>query len=222
MWTLAVEQQFYILFGAVMLVIPARRHLVFLLLALVIAFAGALWALYALPFPGKYIVPFNGFVSIICGGIASIWMGGKEAVLPERSNSILSLACCAVLVGLALLRENPTFIPNFDVLALIGVSIFSAVLFVEITRNQSGIVTRVLDVPVLRWLGGLSYGIYIIHGVVRDVTLTHFHMYSSVRTFAVVTAVTLVLAQMSRILIELPALRMKYKSGRPVSVAQTA
>ena len=68
-WSLAVEQQFYVVFALIYLLIPLRRYGVTLLLLFAICLL-AIWGLAAAHF-GEitlYTLPFGGFLFIIAGG----------------------------------------------------------------------------------------------------------------------------------------------------------
>lgn len=215
-WTLAIEQQFYVLFGVLMLCIPARRHLALLAATAAAVFAATFWTRSALPIPGRFVLPAPGFLPILAGGITAIIFSNKESTSDGR-NGIAATFFCTVIVVLALLPSPriAAHVPYWDIIPLIIISVSGSALLVQIAKNQNSIVTAILDMPASRWLGDLSYGIYVIHYPVRQALWLLPVQLGPFQTFAVVLPVTLALAQASRMLIERPALAMKYRVRRP-------
>ena len=157
LWSLAVEQQFYLLFAPVALFLP-RRHLGTLCVALICAsilMHGALWS------AGARLVCFDvdtlanlGLIAL--GGLAGLyakplpaWLR-RDAALAGTLTLFLALPLMAGATGLWLVVGR-----------LSGA--LAALLVVQIAQAQHGGAVALLDRPWLRRIGVISYGAYLFH-----------------------------------------------------------
>jgi peptidoglycan/LPS O-acetylase OafA/YrhL len=160
-WSLAVEQQFYLMWPFVILFAP-RRRLELLLFALVILAPLARFALFNAGFTNfaEYnVLPFSNFDSLGAGSLLAVWMREEDATTVGRLHmlSILAVAALAAFVANRVLGE---FIWNPE--QFFG-AILSAWLIAEAVRNPSSWTARAFSWTPLVALGTISYGVYAYH-----------------------------------------------------------
>jgi peptidoglycan/LPS O-acetylase OafA/YrhL len=166
LWSLAVEEQFYFVWPAVVFLIRDRSRLLrisallivgsMVLRVLMLHGGRSLWMIYI-------FTPARADTLMIGSALALLFRGGPE--LPERLRklALFVLPCC--LVGL-LLMALPTRGLSFSsrnviIFGYTMVSLASAsVMTLSLTDQKF---RRVLDRSTLRWLGKCSYGIYVLH-----------------------------------------------------------
>jgi peptidoglycan/LPS O-acetylase OafA/YrhL len=165
-WSLAVEEQFYIVWPLILvpcLVLVGRRRLPMLVIAGIAASATLMWILYT---PGSdpsrvyYGTDTRAFLLLMGILLALVWPyieRLKDAV------PLLELFGVAALVGTVLLFRNlhdfdPTFYRGGDLAA----AFCFVVLISAVAHPRTGI-GRAMGVAPLRWIGERSYGIYLWH-----------------------------------------------------------
>ena len=157
-WSLAVEEQFYLIWPFVVLWC-SRRALTAICFALIVA--GATFRLAAVLFAQNYfayvLLP-GSFDALACGALLALFGPSRPSVMHAV---MATLSALAVIVCWQ--YGNP---------ASIAVAIHSVGLpffYVVISGTPvgfDGVLGRVLAQPVLRYLGRISYGLYVFHYLV--------------------------------------------------------
>jgi peptidoglycan/LPS O-acetylase OafA/YrhL len=165
-WSLAVEEQFYIVWPLILvpcLVLVGRKRLPMLVIAGIAASATLMWVLYT---PGSdpsrvyYGTDTRAFLLLMGILLALVWPYIERL---RDAVPLLELFGVAALVGTVLLFRNmqdfnPTFYRGGDLAA----SFCFVVLIAAVAHPRTGI-GRALGVAPLRWVGERSYGIYLWH-----------------------------------------------------------
>lgn len=168
-WSLAVEEQFYLLLPLVIYLIP-RKLLpamlwVLILSAMILRVAmlgapGGHWIGSFVLLPCRWDMLFMGVAAAMIRRNPALW--AKATDKDGRILKILVLACGWALV-LAML-VGPYVSPNVSVLHTVGLPFFgvcfSSYLLLSISKEEEG---RTMRNPVLRFFGGISYGLYLFH-----------------------------------------------------------
>ncbi|MDP4006248.1 acyltransferase [Methylobacterium sp. NEAU K] len=206
LWSLAVEQQFYLMFAPAALFLP-RRHLGALCGALVctsIVMHGALWAV------GAWLVSFDVDTVVNLGLIALGGLAGlRTKPLPAWLRSDAAMAG-ALILFLAL----PIVAGNSGRWLIVGrlSGVLAALLLVQVFQAQSSRAVGLLDTAWLRRIGVISYGAYLFHVPIhaeRLLSAVGVHL-ATPRLVALTLdlLLTLLLAEASWRLLESPARRI--------------
>jgi len=160
-WSLAAEEQFYLLWPAVVVFLPRRAFL-----AASIAIVLATFATKALLGPGEetlHLLRADGLVvgallaALLRDPVHRSWV--ERIARPALGVTLLGLLVIAVMRG-GLLHDDPWMARAGCSLAVLACA--AAVL--EAARAPATSITgRVLRLPALSFLGRYSYGLYVLH-----------------------------------------------------------
>jgi peptidoglycan/LPS O-acetylase OafA/YrhL len=224
-WTLAIEEQFYLLWPAcVWFIRPSRLGRVCAALA---AFAVVLRMVLDVYHPASPLLAMfpTRMDSLLAGAFCAILVREKWK-LPVAKNWILRAgAVAAVALGIIMIwvgRSSSTALRyRGDIfhslgLALLAIVFGSLVLWAYLHANTGDRVDRTLCSPVLRAFGRYSYGIYVLHWPLYWISSQLFHP-SPIRTSLSLTflfaaglmATSLLLAVVSYHLFESKFLELK-------------
>jgi peptidoglycan/LPS O-acetylase OafA/YrhL len=164
-WSLAVEEQFYILWPLAVYFL-SRRSLVILCLACVIGSIGIRAWLHASGFPlAAYVLMPARMDALAAGALVAVMATG-----PEGLQRFIPLARRAVVLGgaavAALALSRGHFRPQDALVGTIGYTLlavlFAGVLTITVARPDASWMP-VLRSSTLRFFGRYSYGLYVLH-----------------------------------------------------------
>ncbi|HTN99937.1 MAG TPA: acyltransferase [Microthrixaceae bacterium] len=215
MWSLSIEEQFYVLFPLVMIgLFAAVRHRMKIAWILGVG-AVASWSVgFALlatghDFERVYLGTDTRIGAVLIGAFAGYrtCQPSARADLVRWANRIRPAALAVVGFLIIWLDGSAEWSPSrWLVMPLFEICV--AVLLVAALRESDGsgnpIVTRLIASSVLVWLGTISYGLYLWH--VPVILVAERSMASAPRAVVVVVAaaVSLAIAQASYALLERP------------------
>ena len=156
LWSLAVEEQFYLLWPAVVGLLWARTRLpraIGLLLAAVVAWRALV--LLAGFTDWAYFGPDTNAFALVAGALLAVLPSGRHPDHPLRRRSPSAVVTALALLVLIALAALPPGTPA------LWMELPAALLAVVIVAGAPSL--AVLGAPPLRFLGRISYGLYLWH-----------------------------------------------------------
>lgn len=223
LWSLAVEEQFYLIWPLLLAVLCLGRPRPRLIATVGVAGAVAsAWWMRTLAVAGNVPYDIDGSrlyfgtdthaSSLLLGAAAAgvvsairASSGARTSRWARRRHVLAELAASAALITviLAMCRVGE-FTPSLYRGGFFAVGVVTAVLVSLVTRPAS-ILGRVLDNPPLRWMGTRSYGLYIWHWPVFVYTRPGLDWpLHGLTAAAARIAITVALAEASYRIVELP------------------
>jgi peptidoglycan/LPS O-acetylase OafA/YrhL len=231
LWSLAIEEQFYLVVAPLLLLLATRRHraacwtIVALGLAAMFAMRAAHWdeiTIYTHPLSNVWLLALGGIGGLVIAddrGRVRAWLGHGLTLF---ALSLVVIGLCAAEPRWNMLDDPLLFTA---ISATYGIGIAALVASIACCRNAA-----VMGLLQTRWLAGLgriSYGFYLYHNLIPDLTRNRHaealfggavpmwaHMLGIVASFAI----SLGIALLSWRLIEAPILRLRgsrYHSASP-------
>ncbi len=212
LWTLSIEEQFYLAFPLILLLMPGK-HEMLIAITLIVG---------ALVFKSVGLNSDKPLYLITIAQMDMLGAGVALALLKNRSGSvfdsltglmgkavmIISLLACLVIYYFA--EKSSVIWVSFDYLLIIAF----ALLVANTTVGFTGITGRIFSNGALRYLGKVSYGLYLYHKVVPLTLLIilnklHLQLPNIYLYYVINLAILLLVTHFSWILIEKPLLKLK-------------
>lgn len=160
LWSISVEEQFYLGWPLLLLVfgVGRIRQLAIVMIAIALA-TRVLLAAMAVEHPGVWCNTFARLDSIAVGALLAVSLRGNAPRIKTALRLILfAVALLMFLLAAKYLRQDgPSSIVTYSVTAVAGVMLLAAVL-----HSDAGLM-RVRPFSWLVYLGRISYGLYIFH-----------------------------------------------------------
>jgi peptidoglycan/LPS O-acetylase OafA/YrhL len=170
-WSLCVEEHFYLLWPALLLVVKARRRRIMAAAAICfVALLGRYLGVAAQEAPSALrSLTHYRLDAILWGALGALWREGGTP-WPRLRRAALGLS--SGLVMLLVARGDIFVHPYGTALGLhLGQSVVSVcfTLFVlEVAETPRSLLTRALEIAPLAWMGRVSYGMYLLHSPAID------------------------------------------------------
>lgn len=159
-WSLAVEEQFYLLFPLGLLFIGrARREVISVLLfGLIIAsFLLAQWGSERYPSASFYLLPTRGW-ELLAGGILAVFLDHKQMTLPLWLQEIGAVAGLVLIVSSVFLLDESVPFPGFYALP----AVLGTILIIAFAGSGT-FIQKFLATKLLVGAGLVSYSAYLWH-----------------------------------------------------------
>lgn len=231
LWSLATEEQFYLLWPA-LLILALRfgrgrtRPLVLVVATLAVSSAATrlAMALAGVGYLHLYFAPETTFDELFIGCLFGVWFvrGAPGPLTSARFRGLASLVSCA-FIGWAVWSMNTWADARLYRYVLLLFALASGMVIFAAATDTSSVLARALSVGPLRYFGRISYALYLWHPLVfwfmpsllvvlPSAVAVRLPAWSASRTVAI--AVAIVIAALSTRFVEQPFLRRKEASGR--------
>jgi len=166
LWSLAVEEQFYIIWPFVILLVRKIKTLFWIVIFLLIAVMVTRSLLWVTNTEGLQYFNLYIYTRIdgICIGCALALLQRINPEFISRNISIIVLSFAALNFSFFFLnRVNNFSFPYFPFVGYTTFAIIFAILVDECIVNSRGWTARICNIKPLKFFGKISYGFYIIH-----------------------------------------------------------
>lgn len=164
-WSLAIEEQFYAIWPAVLvfLVLPMSVFTKRVVLSVSVAVAAVLYAVSTVLWTGTYFLPPGHLVPIAVGCLSAIlFVYGVPDPLRRVAGSGPAKIVCLCLLPVVFVLYRP--VPWQANLAVQGaVSGATGILILGVILDRSGLASSLLGSAPFVWIGARSYGLYLYH-----------------------------------------------------------
>ncbi|HEU4510251.1 MAG TPA: acyltransferase [Pyrinomonadaceae bacterium] len=212
LWSISVEEQFYIAWPLLLLLFGVNRikQLAIVLLAIALG-TRILLAAYGAEHPAVWANTFARLDPIALGAVLAVVLGGRAPRIKGAFRVLMIGGALAsfLLVAKYLEQDGPTSIATYSVTALASV-----VLLIAVLQRDA----RLLRFPPFTWLvylGRISYGLYVFHllaialvGQVMFIPLLGIQVNFELRLLMSLL-LTILFASVSYTLLEQPFLKFK-------------
>lgn len=222
LWSLAVEEQFYLVWPLVLIVlvrfVRSRYAQVTITLALAAASALAMALIYnpgTVPNLVYYGTDTRAFALLIGAALAFLWPSTQLPSLHPAGRDAVNLLGVA---GLGLFLWMVLFTNEYETFVYRGGMVLLAVgtaFAVQALTLPDGLLTHVLGVAPLRWLGVRSYAIYLWHYpiIVLTASLSH-RLHNALLYDALISVASVGVAALSWHFVENPIRRFTWSRKR--------
>jgi peptidoglycan/LPS O-acetylase OafA/YrhL len=222
-WSLAVEEQYYLIWPFVILLLRTPKRLVaFLIGVLVMLFIGRSFIWH------QQYAGFNYTTFYLFTRFDGICIGSLVALLVTIRKDFLSRHTAVIVTGLALLNFIFYFLNKNGQLpywSFLGYTTFASMfgfLVYELCYGETGWLKNIFSISPLRFLGKISYGIYMFHWPIHFLlrkNITGFYIelfrwsgsYTAILTGLTTTLIAILLSWFSYKFFESRFLKLKEK-----------
>lgn len=201
-WSLAVEEQFYLVFPLLLVVLlKAGRRLVFPALAVgaVLSFGYGLLQVRSDPARAFYLLPPRAW-ELLTGGLLAAWIWRGKTTALRGASMLAAVGLLMILASYFVIRSGTGFPGWIALLPTLG-----TVLVLAFATTDGGVVTRILSVPSLVFVGKISYSLYLWHWPVIVFWRLHTQAeVSELRHAVLIVVISVVAATLSYFLVEKP------------------
>jgi peptidoglycan/LPS O-acetylase OafA/YrhL len=155
LWSIGVEEQFYLVYPLALGLAVGARSVCIILLAAMASFALCVWASYAAPLANFYLTPSRAW-ELLCGAALAL----SAARIRSRISSELLAWISVLVIGVAIYAYSPA--TRYPGICAMPVCVAAGALLAT-GHDQKTTVARLLSFPPLVLTGLISYSLYLWH-----------------------------------------------------------
>ena len=214
-WSLAMEEQFYLIWPLLVLLTP-KKHLLKVIVAAICLAIVSRFGCYAIGLNTDqiYVFPLTSLDALGFGGLLAFFNHHQNYyALPKQKLCAIGLWICLPVIIFFIAFGNPK---AFDVLIKpTVVAIFYVWLVSNAADGFGGIVGKIMELEAIVFLGKISYGMYIFHCFMNPLfsKLFEFGLVDRLPVSVEVIfklAATLIVSMLSWLFIEQPINNLKH------------
>lgn len=159
LWTISLEEQFYFIWPILLFILfPLRKKWFYIILSLMIILS-VIIRIYIISnqisYPAIWVLTFARLDPFALGAMISYFYLNND----HRSWPLMAL-CAAIFLLKAVISSTLIGLPN-TIWQFFAVDLASALLIY--TAIYSQFIKKILSIQLLRWLGKISFGLYVYH-----------------------------------------------------------
>lgn len=160
-WSLSVEEQYYVIFPLLMVLITRffRHWRLMLLGLLLVSFALSIWSTRHAPDSAFFLLPMRAW-ELLCGAMLAVLPASSVRLRPWVYQAVSLAGLAAILIAVCGLDSRTPF-PGWA--ALLPVLGATALIWANGQAQTQTLVARVLSTPLLVAIGLISYSLYLWH-----------------------------------------------------------
>ncbi|HUE98663.1 MAG TPA: acyltransferase family protein [Anaerolineales bacterium] len=222
LWSLAVEEQFYLLWPLILLVLlrtlKNNRHRLlsatFVMIALASVWMAVLYSPAADPLRVYYGTDTRAAGFLVGAMLAMIWSPWHASQSRASGRGIFETLGWGGLIALVILYNRLNEFQPFLYRGGILVTALASACLIVGASSPTTWISKILETPVLRWIGSRSYSIYLWHWPVFMLTRPGIDIQLPVLLIRVgQVAVTFILAELSYRWIEVPVRHQGFRAS---------
>ncbi len=223
LWSLCVEEQFYLVWPAVVWFLRTRKALLRVCLAVIVIvpFARAVYGYYQpemLAASHLYFATWSRLDTLLCGAAIALWLRGANPSMAKMRVWLTAIAPATLvllLVGqhfFGIRGIEPAEAPFVNIIGFTLIAVGCSALLI-LALEPGTWFARMLQIKPLVYLGRISYGMYVIHYIFFSFLFDHRRAFAGRHVTFLVPIfsflLTLVLASLSFHFLESPFLSLK-------------
>lgn len=166
LWSLAVEEQFYLLWPLIVLLIKKPGYLFVFISVLLFAVIGLrfwAWTSHIEKLSYYNLYTFTRIDGICIGCMVAILQRINAGFLAKYTSAIVFAFAGFNFLFFFFNRQNQFTFPYLAIVGYSTVAMLFGLLVYDMIHDRTKLFTRIFSNPVLKFFGKVSYGCYIIH-----------------------------------------------------------
>jgi peptidoglycan/LPS O-acetylase OafA/YrhL len=211
-WTLGVEEQFYLIWPMLLLVLLKFKKVGLWIGLAILSMASLAYSAYLVqvdPQKAFYLLPSRGWELALGGALAL----HRLPTVAKRGADILSVAGLVLIAGSFMFLSAENF-PGFSALF----PCLGAALFIYAAQGQTGIGHKILSARPLVWTGLISYSLYLWHWPLIAFYKTYFTPELSIAVQIGIGLLSFALAYLSYRFVEIPTRKISWSSWKIIAL----
>lgn len=166
LWSLAVEEQFYLLWPLVIVLLRKPKYLLVFISLLLVAVLGLrlwIWTNHIADLAYFNLYTFTRIDGICIGCMIALLQRINPRFLKEYTTAIVLFFAA---LNFAFFFINRSYHFAFPYLALVGYTTFAmmfGLLVNEAVTKETKLINLLFNIPLLKFFGKISYGFYVLH-----------------------------------------------------------